>query len=55
MLEFDDLPCATQRACAEVGPWHLLVGCMMLNKTDRWQARPAIRALFDLAPIPEDL
>jgi hypothetical protein len=55
MLEFDDLPCTTQRACAEVGPWHLLVGCMMLNKTDRRQARPAIRALFDLAPIPEDL
>lgn len=55
MIEFDEKPCATQRACAEIDPWHLLVGCMMLNKTDRCQARPAIRRIFELASIPEEL
>lgn len=52
LLEFDDQPCATQRACATLGAWHVLVGCLMLNRTERRQARAALRALFVLAPDP---
>ena len=52
LLEFDDLPCATQRACAGLGAWHVLVGCLMLNRTERRQARTALRALFAAVPDP---
>ena len=54
-LEFDDRPCATQRACAGLGAWHVLVGCLLLNKTGRKQARAALRLLFELVPDPGDL
>ena len=35
LREIDDLPCATLRACAGLGAWHVLVGCLMLNRTER--------------------
>jgi hypothetical protein len=53
-IEFDDDPCAVQRATVQLGGWQLIVGCMMLNKTHRKQARPALQRIFDLAPIPEE-
>ena len=33
----------------------MLVGCLMLNKTERKQAKKALREIFALAPSPEDL
>ena len=55
MIEFDDKPCATQRACAELGAWNVLVGCLMLNRTTRVQARAALQKLFEVAEDPGDL
>ena len=52
LLDFDDGPCATQRACVGLGAWHVLVGCLMLNRTTRVQARRALRRLFALVPDP---
>ena len=52
IIQFDDLPCATQRACVGRGAWHVLVGCLMLNRTTRTQARNALRKLFAAAPEP---
>jgi hypothetical protein len=54
-IEFDSEPCATQRACAALGAWHVLVGCMMLNKTTRTQARAALKRIFDLVEDPGEL
>ena len=51
----DGVPCLTQRVTVRLGTWHLLVGCMMLNRTERRQAWRALDALFDLAPGPEGL
>ena len=51
----DGVPCLTQRVTARLGTWHLLVGCMMLNRTERRQAWRALDALFDLAQGPEGL
>jgi methyl-CpG-binding domain protein 4 len=52
IIQFDDLPCATRRACVQRGAWHVLVGCLMLNRTTRTQARSALRKLFALVPEP---
>lgn len=52
IIQFDDLPCATQRACAQRGAWHVLAGCLMLNRTTRAQARDALRKLFAIVPEP---
>jgi len=49
----DGIPCLTQRVLAPYGGWHLLVGCLLLNLTDRCQARPALEKLFELLPGPE--
>ena len=49
----DGMPCGVQRALAPLGEWHLLVGCVMLNKTDRRQARRALAEILRLAPDPE--
>jgi hypothetical protein len=38
-----------------MGEWHLLVGCLMLNRTERRQAKRALIAIFSMAPRPEDL
>ncbi len=48
----DGVPCLTQRTLRRYGPWHLIVGCLMLNQTDRRQARPALRRIFAMAPSP---
>jgi methyl-CpG-binding domain protein 4 len=40
---------------AAVGPWHLLVGCLMLNRTTRAQAKKVLLDFFSLVGRPEDL
>lgn len=49
----DGLPCGVQRALAPLGEWHLLLGCIMLNKTDRKAARRALAKIVRVAPDPE--
>lgn len=51
----DGLPCLTQRVLAAVGPWHMLVGCAMLNRTHRRQAWPALERFFEIVREPEEL
>ena len=50
----DGLPCLTQRVCAQHSDWHILIGCLLLTKTDRKQARPALEMLFDRVPGPAE-
>ena len=50
----DGRPCLTQRTLAAVSPWHLVVGVLMQNRTDRGCARPALERVFRIAPTPED-
>jgi hypothetical protein len=54
-ITFDDEPCAVQRACAELGPWHVLVGCLLLNLTTRTQAKRVLPRFFEMFPEPQTL
>ena len=51
----DGRPCLTQRVTARLGAWQLLVGCLLLNRTERRQAWRALDAIFDRAPEPAAL
>lgn len=55
LLRDDDVPCLTQRVLARLGGWEVLVGCIMLNKTDRRQARPVLVELLVRWPTPEEM
>jgi adenine-specific DNA glycosylase len=55
LADFDDKPCAIQRYCLRFGPWHVLVGCLLLNMTTRTQVKKVLPELFVLCPRPEDL
>ena len=52
-FEDDGKPCLVQRTLAKMGPWQLLVGCCMLNKTDRRQAIPALEKILTRYPDPD--
>lgn len=55
LFQEDGIPCLTQRSLVPFSDWHLLVGCLMLNRTTRRQARAALDQLFRLAPWAQDL
>ena len=55
LLRDDDVPCLTQRVLARLGGWELLVGCLMLNKTDRRQALPVLVDLLVRWSTPEEM
>lgn len=54
-MDFDNDPCSVQRACARRSPWHVMVGCLLLNLTSRVQVKKVLPELFKLVPEAEAL